>query len=104
VDAVVPPACDRVACACAVTTHGPRSASEVSSLPALVDRVINHGLVSEHHEHEVRSICADIFRLGVALGRKEALKEQGERLAVAQQQVLELNQEIEDIRRMDGER
>ena len=103
-DAVVPPAGVRIACACAVTAHGPRSASEVSSLPALVDRVITHGLVSHHHEHEVRGLCADIFRLGVSIGRDEALKELGERLATAQRQVLELNQEIEDIRRMEGER
>ena len=80
------------------------SASSASSLPALVDRVITHGLVSHHHEHEVRGLCADIFRLGIAIGRDEALKEQGERLATAQQQVLELNQEIEDMTRMDGER
>ena len=84
--------------------HGLGSASERSSLPALVDRVISDYLVSDRHEHEVRALCADIFRLGCAIGRSEAIKEYEAGQVKLEQQIRELRHEIDDLTRMDGER
>ena len=72
-------------------------ASERNSLPVLIDRVVDLVSIDHHHEHEVRALCADIFRLGLAVARNETIKEYSGQIAA-------LRQEVEDLTRWDGER
>ncbi len=80
----------------------------MSELTERIDKLLAAGCLCDlDGETQVRVICADIYRLGLAHGREQAIKEyggMGGNVGTLRRQVRELKEEIADMIRLDGER
>ena len=82
----------------------------MSELTERIDQLLAAGLVYDDVDDratQVRVLCADIYRLGLAHGREQAIKEyggMGGNVGSLRRQVRELKEEIADMIRLDGER